>query len=311
MDQAALRKKAKMHLLADITLQHPRVFHIECEQFPESTYLIESADALHILLQPWLVGSQLANSARLSTVDFLRVAYHLVPEIRNTPFANITEVVPLAGALYYSTAESFEIVFGETINRCFIGAKRHPSPIGWVTELSYKNFEAFPAKPVVIVGDTIATGGTIEGILEAVVEQASDIQAIVIYSIAGGIPGAVRMKKFVDKEEIPLYMFFSNAIFGVESNGTDMPWLHPGTIVSPSIKEKAESVYGPDLGRRWCSIWDWGDRAKHPLKHLGELLDRCESEISHNPSASTARILNAIIDEATKAVESWKSFPRL
>ena len=311
MDQAALRQETKMHLLTDITLQHPRVFHIECNQFPESTYIIESPGALHILLQPWLVGSQLANSARQSTVDFLRVAYHLVPELRSTTFSNITEVVPLAGALYYSTAEAFEIVFGETINRCFIGAKRHPSPIGWVTELSYKNFEAFPENPVVIVGDTIATGGTIEGILEAIVGQASDVQAIIIYSIAGGIPGAVRMKKFADKEEIPLYMFFSNAIFGVESNGTDMPWLHPGTIVSPSVRQQAESVYGSDLGQRWCSIWDWGDRAKHPLRHLDDLLDRCESEISLNPDVATARILNAIIDEATKAVESWKSSPKL
>ena len=119
------------------------------------------------------------------------------------------------------------------------------------------------------------------------------------------------MKKLADKVDIPIYMFFSNAIFGVESNGTDMPWLHPGTIVSPSVRKQAESVYGPDLGKRWCSIWDWGDRAKHPLKHLDELLDRCESEISLNPDAATARILNAIIDEATKAVESWKSSPKL
>lgn len=311
MDQAALCQATKMHHLVDITLQHPRVFHIECDRFPPSTYIIESSGALRILLQPWLVGSQLAHSARQSTVDFLRVAYHLVPELRSTTFSHITEVVPLAGALYYSMAEAFEIVFGETINRCFIGAKRHPSPIGWVTELSYKNFEAFPEKPVVIVGDTIATGGTIEGILNATLEYASDIRAIIVYSIAGGIPGAVRMKKFADRKDIPFHMFFSNAIFGVESNGTDMPWLHPGTITSPSIREQAISVYGPDLGKRWCSIWDWGDRAKHPLKHLDELLEKCKTELSRNPDSHTTQILNAIIDEANKAVNSWKRFPRL
>ena len=311
MDQAEISRIASLQELNNGIDSLSRVFKVNSYVLLDSTYIIESEPALNILLKPWLVGAELANGARDSTVDFLRVAYHIVPELRSTSFSQITEVVPLAGALYYSTAEAFEIVFGETINRCFIGAKRHPSPLGWVTELSYMNFEALPENPLVIVGDTIATGGTIEGILKAVIDEEPDLRAIVIYSIAGGISGAVRMKKFAERIDTPIHLFFSSAIFGVESNGTDMPWLHEGTIVSTELREKAIAAYGSELGKRWCSVWDWGDRAKHPHKHLHELLERCETELSRNPDILTGRILNSIREQTVKSIERWQSSPKL
>jgi hypothetical protein len=251
-----------------------------------------------------LVGAELANSARDSSKHFLRAAYGAIEEFRNSTLDTITEVVPLAGALYYSLAEAFEAVFGETINRCFIGAKRHLTASGWVTDLSYLNFEALTAQPLVLIGDTIATGGTIESIIDATLKHSSEVRAIVVYSIAGGLKGAVRLKHLADRIQIPIYIFYSNAIFGVEPNGTDMPWLHPGTVVSPEIRQEAEAAYGPDLGRRWCSIWDWGDRSKHPLKHLHELLERCESELSNDPSKQTRAILEKFRHESQMALES-------
>ncbi|MFW9850436.1 MAG: phosphoribosyltransferase [Candidatus Thorarchaeota archaeon] len=311
MDQADISSNAVLQRISNGTDDQPRLFRVKSDYLLDSTYILESPAALNILLKPWLVGAELANEARQSTVDFLKAAYQIVPELRSARFSEIAEVVPLAGALYYSTAEAFEIVFGETINRCFIGAKRYPSPLGWVTELSYMNFEALPKNPLIIVGDTIATGGTIQGILEAVLEQEVSIQAIVIYSIAGGLSGAVRLRKFTERIGVPVYAFFSNAIFGVESNGTDMPWLHEGTIVSPELRDKAMSTYGPDLGERWCSVWDWGDRAKHPLKHLNELLERCETELSQGPDVLTGRILNTIREETVKSIDRWNESPRL
>jgi hypothetical protein len=311
MNQAEISRSASLQQVKIGIDSPPRVFKVNSEDLLDSSYIIESPSALDILLKPWLVGAELANDARDSTSDFLRVAYHIVPELRSSSFSQITEVVPLAGALYYSTAEAFEIVFGETINRCFIGAKRHPSPLGWVTELSYMNFEALPENPLVLVGDTIATGGTIEGILEAVINQTSNIRAIVVYSIAGGLSGALRLRKLSERVDIPMYLFFSNAIFGVESNGTDMPWLHECTITSPELRETAMSMYGPTLGKRWCSIWDWGDRAKHPLKHLHELLERCDNELSQNPDVLTARILNSIRGETVNSIERWQKTPKI
>jgi hypothetical protein len=253
-----------------------------------------------------MVGARLANFARDSSVDFIRAAFPLVPEFQESSFSTVTEVVPLAGALYYSMAEAFEYVFGETISRCFIGARRHLTPTGWKTDLSYKNFEALSPGPLILIGDTIATGGTIESIIEATLSQASDVRAILVYSIAGGLQGAIRLKEMADKIDPPIYTFYSNAIFGVETNGTDMPWLHPGTIVTSETKRKAEEAYGSDLARRWCCIWDWGDRAKHPLKHLEELLGRCNSELISIADDKTHKVLNDIKNETCKAIEKWK-----
>jgi hypothetical protein len=306
MDQEEIRKGATLVETTD-SASKIRLLRVESGNLLPHTYIIESPSALRILLKPWLVGATLANSARESSGDFLRAAFGKVQEFRTSTFDTVTEVVPLAGALYYSLAEAFEAVFGETINRCFIGAKRHLSESGWVTDLSYLNFEAMTTLPLILIGDTIATGGTIESIIEATLEHSSEVRAIVVYSVAGGLKGAVRLKQLADRVQIPIYTFYSNAIFGVEPNGTDMPWLHPGTVVSPEIREKAVGVYGPDLGRRWCSIWDWGDRSKHPLKHLHELLERCDFELSKDPDKRTREILERFRSECQTALNRLSS----
>lgn len=306
LDQDFIRRTSVIEDITDRITSAVRVLHIKNEELLHHTYIIESPRALRILLEPWTVGSRLANLARASTVDFLRVAYNLCPELRSSAFDSVAEVVPLAGSLYYSLAEAFEAVFGETINRCFIGARRHLTTTGWVTELSYENFEAMPQSPVLLIGDTIATGGTIERIVDSAIGNSPDIRAIVIFSIAGGVIGAIRIKEMALRIGIPTYLFYSNAIFGVESNGTDMPWLHPGTIVTPENRAKAEAVYGFDLGRRWCSIWDWGDRAKHPLKHLEELLERCRIELTRTESEDTKHILTGICQKTEASIASWK-----
>ncbi len=307
LDQVSIQEDAILTELQMGISRSIRVLQVKSEHLLSNTYIVESPNALHILLEPWSVGSRLANSARESSVDFLRAAYHISPELRQSTFESITEVVPLAGSLYYSLAEAFERTFGESINRCFIGARRHVTPTGWVTELSYENFEAMPSEPLILIGDTIATGGTIERIVESTLKHSSGVRAIVIYSIAGGLAGAVRIKEMADQIEIPTYLFYSNAIFGVEPNGTDMPWLHPGTIVTPETRRKAEDAYGPDLGRRWCSVWDWGDRAKHPLKHLRGILEKCEDELDTVDSDETRRILDRIRRETDTAIKNLLS----
>ncbi len=305
MNQASIKQDARIMEHKGIAAG-PRVLHVKSPHLLPDTYIIESPSALQILLEPWMVGARLANFARESSADFLRVSLSLAPEFQNSTLDSVTEVVPLAGALYYSLAEAFETVFGETINRCFIGAKRRLTPTGWITELSYQNFEALTPKPLILIGDTIATGGTIEGIIDATLTHSSDVRAILVYSIAGGLKGAIRLKQLADRIQVPIYSFFSSAIFGVEPNGTDMPWLHPGTIASQELQERAETAYGPELGRSWCSIWDWGDRSKHPLKHLGELLERCDLELSKELTDQTKSILERFRNETQRALETLR-----
>ncbi|MFW9846896.1 MAG: hypothetical protein ACFFD6_09120 [Candidatus Thorarchaeota archaeon] len=304
--QKAQTEIRKTVVLEEVVVpQAPRILRVKSERLHPATYIIESSSSLQILLKPWMVGADMAIHARESSTDFIRAVYQLVPEFRKASISSVAEVVPLAGALYYSLAEAFYNVFGETYNRCFIGARRQLTPKGWKTELSYKNFEALPPNPIVLIGDTIATGGTVEAIIKTTTDHAPDIQAILVYSIAGGLQGAIRLTELAKQLGIPFYCFYSNAIFGVEENGTDMPWLHPGTIATVETLEMAEEAYGPDLGRRWCSIWDWGDRAKHPLKHLGELLKRCDDELSSPIDDMTRVKLTSFRRETSDALDHW------
>ncbi|NWF94858.1 MAG: hypothetical protein HXY34_01815 [Candidatus Thorarchaeota archaeon] len=282
-----------------------RVLRVDCSLFPTDTYILESQSALRILLEPWLVGGSLAVLARQSSVDFLRVAYETCEVFRDSKVETITEVVPMAGALYYGLAEAFESVFGETPNRCFVGARRRHTPTGWATELAYKNFEAMPSSPLVLIGDTIATGGTIEKIISVTLERAPDTRAILVYSIAGGVTGVIRLRRVRERTGVPICVFLSNAVFGVDSNGTDMPWLHPATIVTPENRAKAVSSYGSDLGRRWCSVWDWGERAKQPTKHLRDLIRRCDMELNTCTDDRTRRVVGHIREQAVQALGNW------
>ncbi len=305
MDQVDVKEKATLVEVKGASARRTRVLRVESDCLLSNTYIIESPSALQILLQPWIVGARLAGLARISSIDFLRIAYHLCPELHDSLLGNITEVVPLAGSLYYGIAEAFEAVFGEAVSRSFIGAKRQLSPSGWITELAYENFEALAPNPVIIIGDTIATGGTIERIVETTLTQASRVRAIIIYAIAGGLTGAIRIKQLANRIGIPIWLFCSNAIFGVEDNGTDMPWLHPGTIASPRNRKQAVIAYGPDLGRRWCSVWDWGERAKNPSKHLERLLERCDVELSSNVTGQTRTIVGRMQTETKSVLDKW------
>ena len=116
----------------------------------------------------------------------------------------------------------------------------------------------------------------------------------------------MRITELVNRIDIPIYLFFSNAIFGVESNGTDMPWLHPGTIMSPEIRSLAIDAYGEELGRRWCCIWDWGDRAKHPIKHLEKILELCETELKTDVSKQSRDVLTKTKEMTKNALEHWR-----
>ncbi|TFF67928.1 hypothetical protein EU520_01085 [Candidatus Thorarchaeota archaeon] len=283
-----------------------RVLRAESRHLPDNTYIIESAPAREVLLKPWIIGADLAEYARESSELFLRTAYALSPEMRDSALSSVFEVVPLAGALYYRIGRAFRNVFGETLNRCFVGASRRLTDTGWITDLEYKNFEALTSDGIIIIGDTVATGGTMERIIRTTLEQDFDPRALLVYSIAGGLAGAIRFKVLSDELDVPTYWFFSNAIFGVADSGTDMPWLHPATIVSSEVRRDAVEAYGEHLGRTWCSIWDWGERAKDPVKHLEALLKRVDSELPEAHDSKTKAVLTNVRAHALESLKRWR-----
>ena len=276
-NQMRLRETSKLHKVDIDGRDLPKVLKVR-SRYLKNTYLVDSPSAFRILTQPWLVGGSLANAARKCSTELLEVAYKLAPEFRSVSYDSVAEVIPLAGALYYQIGAAFQILFNESLNQCFIGAKRilDSETKTWKTSLSYLNFEAMPPSPLIIIGDTIATGGTIEQIITQTSEAADQPRAMILFSIAGSALGAYKLSQLASRFEFPCYIFFTCALFGVADNGTDMPWLHPATITTNENRMEILDTFGEQLGQEWCSVWDWGERAKYPQKHISELLKRTE-----------------------------------
>ncbi len=303
MNQEEIKTATRLVPVSSLSSTLPRVLHVQNPFLSKNLYIIESPAAFDILLKPWTIGRNLVRGARASSIEFLNVLYSISPEFRESTYNTVAEIVPLTGALYYGIAEAFEKVFDSALNRCFVGARRILKDEDWVTEFSYMNFEALPSKPVVLVGDTIATGGTIKKLLEMTLAERSDIRAMVVYSIAGGLKGALKLKELEEEMGIPLYIFFSNAIFGVEENGTDMPWLHPGTILSEERQKAVLEVYGEEIGRQFCCIWDWGERAKYPIKHLNTLSEEVARRLTRTSEPKSLEFLKKIQIKTEKALK--------
>jgi len=307
VDQQSIRKNVELEKTEYTDDLRHQAYCVRSEHLLDNTFIIESDSSLKILLSPWIVGANLARRAQIASTDFLRIAFEICPELRKATLEQIAEIVPLAGALYYRMTQAFQTLFSETLNRCFVGAQRIKTTEGWITDLSYQNYEAMPSDAIVLIGDTIATGGTMERMIHTTLQQSSNIRAILIYSIAGGVAGAARISRYCENIGIPVYQFYSNAIFGVAPNGTDMLWLHPGTIALPDSRMQAVETYGEYLSEHWCTVWDWGERAKQPVKHLNRILAACKAEQQRDLPDTTLTRIEHIAQETNQVLNHWKT----
>lgn len=246
----------------------------------KNTYVIKSNNALKIQLKPWISGRNLQYLAYKCSMEFL-VAYYITSrKFKENTIKDIVELVPLSGSLFYDMPRAFAKIFNNSLSSCYVGASRFlDDNSDWQVKLNYFNLEAMSeSTKIIIIGDTIATGSTISGLLDTFIKKYPQLEEIAIFSIAGAIPGLERIENLENRNKIPIYCYFSNAIFGLAENGTDMFWKHQETIAPEDMLAKAIKSY-EDLTDKWCTVWDWGKRCKDPLSHLLELEERCQSEI--------------------------------
>ncbi|MFX0122595.1 MAG: phosphoribosyltransferase [Candidatus Hodarchaeota archaeon] len=251
-------------------------YRVRDPELSERCILIESKPAQQILTNHFLVSTPLVFLSRNAVKDCIRFFF----VIRNESYmlSQIVDVVPLSGSLTYDVYNAFYELFEQPLQRNFIGIRRYQKPSGiWDTEVSYTNFEGLPndAK-VVLIGDTIATGATITQIIRLVQAQLQIPVIFVVISIAGSLVGARRLTKLEKTLQTTfpgteIWCIFTEAFFGLEANGTDMPIFHPDTISTEVLRKLAQNKLGKSVGRYLCSVLDWGKRTNSPLKHFIEL----------------------------------------
>ncbi|ABL78942.1 hypothetical protein [Thermofilum pendens] len=312
MRTATSEGKARL-VRVDTPVEGVVLYRVVREDLPRNQYIMVCDEVLEIHTKPWLCGEKLHELAREVAVKFLKVLYHELP-LRGVPLSRLCELTIMSGGMYYMIDEAFKDVFGRSLQRCIVGAKRYPMGDGaWDVDISYENFEALPDRAIVIVGDTIATGATLSGSLlrlkQAALEKGYRVDKVAVLTISGAVEGSRRLRKVEEEfrktwKDFELYVFNCCALFGLEPNGTDMPYGHPDTIAPEDVVSTVNERLTPQLARRLCSIFDWGDRTKNPEKHLRELVElaeRLRHECSDDGCLKVLDIIKAKASEELKA----------
>ncbi len=266
----------KIKLLTE-TSTSVKVYRLTNPKLSDRCFLIESSSARQILTDHFLVGLPLITKCAAAVKNCLSAYFTL--QKRSIQYHQMAEVVPLSGSLTYNLLKSFYDLYNHSLARNFIGIRRFLKPDGkWDTEVSYTNFEALNEDlKVIFIGDTIATGVTITKVIQIIQAQLQVPLTFVIISIAGSLIGAQRIVQLEEKlqknfPETEIWCLFTEAYFGLEANGTDMPILHPDTISTPQLQQLAHEQLGEYLGRNLCSVLDWGKRTNAPFQHYRELI---------------------------------------
>ncbi|MHA2364755.1 MAG: hypothetical protein ACXAC7_12440 [Candidatus Hodarchaeales archaeon] len=282
------------------------LFKIVKDGIPEKTFIVESLAGESIQFQPWVAGIALKRYAKICSQEFFTILRFLIPDFEQIPANEFCEILPLSGALYYQISESFELIFNKPLPRVYLGARRYRTDTGWTAKISYKNLDVLPKNPFLILGDTIATGQTLYATFKEIKANINneDPQTIAIFSIAGALPGIKMIKKISESifPNTPMYVILVNALFGLDENGTDMPWLHPDTIYPEEYHKKILDNYGDFLGQKWCTIWDWGDRANNPLKHLSELKEIIEKDYKETKTIEIKEKLELFLEQVNQEI---------
>jgi len=204
--------------------------------------------------------------------------------LNNFKASQICELVLISGGFYYHLARSFHHVFDQSLPAGFIGVRRvlgkNPRAV-----ISYDNLEAVPDNSLTIIGDTIATGATLVDSIRYYLTKTPKVKKILIFTIAGATKGAQELaqleKEIQRRYGTKLYVFFSDGLFGLSENQTDMFYCHPEAKIAPESLAAADKELGKVLVARMCVIWDWGQRNKSPVKHLQEVIRVCRKFGKH------------------------------
>ncbi len=244
---------------------------------PSHTYIIVNPSSQKIHFNPTITDFELYKLATECNETFLKFVRKL-GLFKGVKAKNVCELILVSGGFYYHLNQAFYNVFGYSLPAGFIGVRRvlGDKPRGVI---SYDNLEAVPENSVVIIGDTIATGATLIDSIHYFLKKPRKVKKIIIFTIAGALPGARQLakleKEIKRKYGTDLYVFFSDGIFGLAKNQTDMHYFHPDSILPAKSRLAAQKSLGQFLGERLCVIWDWGQRNKDSMGHLREVIKVC------------------------------------
>ena len=261
-----------------------RMYRIGDESMPENSFIICSDYASDILYRPHIAGKDLLDLTEKMAFVFMDAVGREV--LRGKRTEDITELVFLAGGLYYQLNSGFRKRYGMALPQCFLGIKRQRvegSEGEFTAVATYENFESLPDNGTVIIGDTIATGATLQKgiyhLLDALAEKKYRLENLVICSIACSSEGAKLLKEVEsrvrkDHPKAKVWLFAAEELFHLMPDGTDLRFLYGDAVMPDETKGRILERYGTYLGHEMkCAVFDWGTRCKNPMRHFADFME--------------------------------------
>ena len=261
-----------------------RMYEVENKTMPKNTFIICSDAASEILYRPHIAGKELQDRMEKVSEIFMDAVGRTV--LKGKKQGQVTELVLLAGGLYYQLNHGFKKNFGFALPQCFLGIKRQRvegSEGEFTAVATYENFESLPDNATVIIGDTIATGATLQKgiyhLLESLTEKKYKLENLIICSLACSVHGAKVLKEVETHVSLnfpgaKVYLFVTEELFHLMPDGTDLRFFYADAIMPEETKKRIMERYGEFLGKEMkCAVFDWGTRCKNPVKHHHEFME--------------------------------------
>jgi len=288
------------------------VYKVDHPKLPRNSYILCMPQARKILYNPVVCGGELGKLAVECNKVFLRAAWRLVPGLKELRENDVAEVVVLRGGLGYSIDAAFNEFFGGYLPRCFIGARRFRiSGEEFGAEISYCNFDPLPDDGVLLMGDTIATGASLDQVLGEVEKELLrrdyGIKKLLMFSIAAAFKGCTRLLEWEEKfrghwPNFRVYLFAAEALFGLDK-GTHLRFRKEGEAIVPEeTKAYVSRVYGDYetafLPGNICAIFDWGDRIFRLRQHLKDVMKFARGSLKVAKDKKSREVLRRMEKEA-------------
>jgi hypothetical protein len=293
------------------------IFTLHSPELPENTYLISSPLSRKILFNPHSAGKRLQDDLESAGEMFVRALGETV--LKGTKLDNCCELVFLSGGLFYHLNHGFKKVYAEVLPQCFLGIKRArvENKTGQFTAYAtYENFEALPDKATVIIGDTIATGATLQKglqhLFDSLEEKNYTLDKLIILTLAGSTVGAKRFKEVERRiksqfPEAKLHFFACEQLFHLMPDGTDLRFLEETSVMPEETHFHIIANYGEELGKNMkCAVFDWGTRCKNPKAHLHEFLEYCEEALKTPINDKTRTVLVKMKEETEESLKAFE-----
>jgi len=242
--------------------------------------IIFSASGIDIVVSPFLVGEPLEKLALQSSIDFIKYLNTKYPLDK----IKVCPLDILMGGRYYQLPKALKTC-GFDCTPVEVRAKRslvddkwcvkiwHDKKASTVTEEQTQ--KRLSEADIVIIGDTVATGTTLKGVINHVGNIRKDKPCdLYIFTIAGSDFAETNIKECAHLFK-SINIVYANAKFFLNANGTDLEFkkakYHPKA--EDIIKKK---LNGFEVGMK-CAIWDWGDRFTNIEHHVKEVKEYFET----------------------------------